>query len=81
MLLRNALQILTIVKAQFPGLSFDNVDNAGDCDIADHPLVCEWSTASRMIREYRESGGSISPVLSRLHKVRSCIRLVNVISS
>jgi ethanolaminephosphotransferase len=67
LLLRNALQILSNVKAQFPGLDFENVQE--DCQVGDHPLVCEWKIASKAIQGYRETGGSVSPALTRLYKV------------
>jgi hypothetical protein len=72
LLLRNALQILAIVKAQFPGVDFDNVEDVKDCDGAhgqDQSLACQWKDASRMIQEYRQSGSDVKPALTALYRV------------
>jgi hypothetical protein len=64
------MQILTIVKAQFPGFEFSNVGDASDCGSGDHPLVCQWRKASSLIREYQTGGGAVAPALAALHKVK-----------
>jgi ethanolamine phosphate transferase 2 subunit G len=75
LLLRNALQILKIVKAQFPGVNFsdqeEDVSDVQDCNVAhgQELLACQWKYASTMIREYQKSGNNVNKVLAALHKV------------
>ena len=56
-LLHNARQILEIVKATFPGATFDDQTYAGDCVQSNSDvevLPCQWRNITRML----EQGGS-----------------------
>jgi hypothetical protein len=72
LLLRNALQILPIVKAQFPGTDFDNVQDISSCTSpsgSDESLACKWKNASRKVQEFRESSDEVKPALNALFEV------------
>jgi ethanolaminephosphotransferase len=53
LLLRNALQILDIVKATFPGENFDDRKYQADCEEPQSPgieLACLWHNVQRELR-------------------------------
>jgi hypothetical protein len=72
LLLRNALQILPIVKAQFSGTDFDNLQDVSSCTSpsnADESLACKWKDASRKIQTFQETPEEIKPALNALFEV------------
>jgi hypothetical protein len=74
LLLRNALQMLPIVKAQFPGTDFDNLQDISSCTSpggVDESLACKWKAAARSILEFQESVSDVKPALNSLFEVLS----------
>lgn len=73
---RNALQILKIVKAQYPAVDFDNVDDMSTCEETqsnDQELACTWKKASRHILDVQFSNEELKPALNALFQV--CVNL------
>lgn len=71
-LLRNALQILPIVKTTFPGVNFDNIDSMHGCDTPSSDperLACKWKLANQILTQYRVAGVQVRPTLTALYEV------------
>jgi ethanolamine phosphate transferase 2 subunit G len=72
LLLRNALQIVSVLKATFSATDFDHPDIVKGCDNPSSDanlLACKWKNATREIMEYQRSGENVLPCLTALFEV------------
>lgn len=78
------MQILKIVKAQFPGADFDNVDDMSTCEDSqsdDQELACAWQKASRRILEDQSSNEELKPALNALFLVGGPCSIITLLTS
>jgi hypothetical protein len=70
LLLRNAMQIRSLVKATFAAADFDKPKGcdspATDADM----LACKWNHAMGEVEKYQQSGGNVESSILALAEVR-----------
>jgi hypothetical protein len=71
-LLRNALQILSIVKATFSSIDFGNHEDLAACTHPDsdaEKLACHWKKAMTLVQDFQISKKDVKPSLNALFEV------------